>query len=123
MASSTQLLMPYVRIYLRRDKIAASNFVVAAAGPSLDRHVDMQPAGRGMVGCCPFHEDRTPSFSVDESRGSYHCFGCGASGDVITFMMQVRRAAKQKPPRHEQKKTEAHISSVIQPREASGVRR
>ncbi len=41
------------------------------------------------MGCCPFHEDRTPSFSVDDSRGSYHCFGCGASGDVITFLMQV----------------------------------
>ncbi|CAM9897574.1 unnamed protein product, partial [Ectocarpus sp. 12 AP-2014] len=49
----------------------------------------MKPAGRGMVGCCPFHEDRTPSFSVDDSRGSYHCFGCGASGDVITFLMQI----------------------------------
>lgn len=58
----------------------------------MERHVEMQPAGRGMVGCCPFHEDRTPSFSVDDSRGSYHCFGCGASGDVITFMMQVKTA-------------------------------
>lgn len=54
-----------------------------------DRHVEMKPAHRGMMGCCPFHEDRTPSFSVDDSRGSYHCFGCGASGDVITFLMQA----------------------------------
>lgn len=53
------------------------------------RHVEMKPAGRGMIGCCPFHDDKTPSFSVDESRGSYHCFGCSARGDVIAFSMQV----------------------------------
>eukprot|EP00903_Cladosiphon_okamuranus_P011616 g10926.t1 len=67
------------------DLIRASTSITEVIG----QHVEMQPAGRGMVGCCPFHEDRNPSFSVDESRGSYHCFGCGASGDVITFKMQI----------------------------------
>ncbi|CBJ33512.1 DNA primase [Ectocarpus siliculosus] len=67
------------------DLIRASTSITEVIG----QHVEMKPAGRGMVGCCPFHEDRTPSFSVDDSRGSYHCFGCGASGDVITFLMQI----------------------------------
>ncbi|CAM9877099.1 unnamed protein product, partial [Choristocarpus tenellus] len=67
------------------DRIRANTSICEVIG----RQVELKPAGRGMVGCCPFHEDRTPSFSVDESRGYYLCFGCGAKGDVITFMMQM----------------------------------
>ncbi len=37
-------------------------------------------------GRCPFHDERTPSFWVNGTKGVYHCFGCGASGDVITFL-------------------------------------
>ncbi|EWT04414.1 hypothetical protein N864_08110 [Intrasporangium chromatireducens Q5-1] len=54
--------------------------VVAAEG------VELHPRGRGWVGCCPFHEDHTPSLSVDAIPDRYHCFGCGASGDVIDFV-------------------------------------
>ncbi|CAM9170725.1 unnamed protein product [Ascophyllum nodosum] len=67
------------------DLIRSSTSITEVIG----QHVEMKPAGRGMVGCCPFHDDRTPSFSVDDSRGSYHCFGCGARGDVIQFVMQM----------------------------------
>ena len=45
-------------------------------------------AGR-YVGLCPFHKDKTPSLSVDQPKGLYHCFGCGAGGDAIRFVMEA----------------------------------
>lgn len=53
-------------------------------------HVDLKRAGGGSYkGLCPFHDERTPSFVVTPSRGTYHCFGCGEHGDVIEFVMRV----------------------------------
>lgn len=54
--------------------------IVAAAG------IELRPAGHGFMGCCPFHDDSTASMSVDGVPDRYHCFGCGASGDVIDFI-------------------------------------
>ena len=51
--------------------------------------VALRPAGRGYVGCCPFHEDSTPSLSVDAITDRFHCFGCGASGDVIDYVSRL----------------------------------
>ena len=49
--------------------------------------LQLRPAGGGRLkGLCPFHDEKTPSFSVNPSLGYYHCFGCGQSGDVITFL-------------------------------------
>lgn len=44
-------------------------------------------AGREFKGCCPFHKEKTPSFTVNDQKGFYHCFGCGAHGDVVGFLM------------------------------------
>jgi DNA primase len=53
-------------------------------------HVTLRPAGVGaMKGLCPFHDEKTPSFTVRESAGSYHCFGCGEGGDVVAFVQKV----------------------------------
>ncbi len=47
-------------------------------------------AGREFKGCCPFHTEKTPSFYVNDQKQFYHCFGCGAHGDVITWMIEQR---------------------------------
>jgi DNA primase len=53
------------------------------------RYTELKKAGpREMVGLCPFHNERTPSFRVNDSKGTYYCFGCGASGDHIRFVME-----------------------------------
>ncbi|GHH66917.1 DNA primase [Promicromonospora soli] len=53
-------------------------------------HVTLKPAGVGaLVGLCPFHDERSPSFNVRPSVGRYHCFGCGEGGDVIEFVMKM----------------------------------
>lgn len=52
------------------------------------RRVKLVRAGREQKGCCPFHNEKTPSFYVNEDKGFYHCFGCGAHGDAIRFVME-----------------------------------
>ncbi|MGL5816862.1 MAG: DNA primase [Phycicoccus sp.] len=53
-------------------------------------HVTLRPAGVGSLkGLCPFHDEKTPSFTVRPAVGSYHCFGCGEGGDVISFVQKV----------------------------------
>src|SRR5690606_4897390 len=53
-------------------------------------HVTLRPAGVGSLkGLCPFHDEKTPSFTIRPALGSYHCFGCGESGDVISFVQKV----------------------------------
>ena len=52
------------------------------------RYVELRKAGSDFKGSCPFHSERTPSFSVSPSRGTYHCFGCGAHGDAVSFLME-----------------------------------
>jgi DNA primase len=57
----------------------------------VQRHTSLQRRGNRWVACCPFHEERTPSFYVSPERGTYHCFGCGASGDVFKFVMEKEK--------------------------------
>jgi len=52
-------------------------------------HVQLRRAGRNFTGLCPFHNEKTPSFSVNPERGFFHCFGCGAGGSVFDFVMRM----------------------------------
>jgi DNA primase len=52
----------------------------------ISAHTDLRRAGARYTGLCPFHDERTPSFSVDAQEKLYHCFGCGVGGDVIKFV-------------------------------------
>lgn len=51
-------------------------------------HVQLKRAGNSLKACCPFHKEKTPSFHVNPTRQSFHCFGCGAGGDVFNFIMR-----------------------------------
>ena len=54
----------------------------------IDRFVPLKKAGANYVACCPFHSEKTPSFTVSPSKQFYHCFGCGAHGTAIGFLME-----------------------------------
>ena len=51
--------------------------------------VQVKTAGASKKACCPFHHEKTPSFNINESKGFYHCFGCGESGDAIKFVQKM----------------------------------
>ncbi len=67
------------------DRVREQTGIVALIGES----VKLVKRGRSHVGLCPFHKEKTPSFHVNEERGFYHCFGCGASGDAIRFLQET----------------------------------
>jgi DNA primase len=54
----------------------------------VERYVPLKKAGANFVACCPFHNEKSPSFTVSQSKQFYHCFGCGAHGTAIGFVME-----------------------------------
>ncbi|MAI59578.1 MAG: DNA primase [Rickettsiales bacterium] len=56
----------------------------------ISKYVTLTPRGNSFVGKCPFHDEKTPSFNVNDSKGLYHCFGCKAGGNVITFIQEFK---------------------------------
>lgn len=66
------------------EEIRQKNDIVGV----ISGYVRLQKKGGNHWGCCPFHNEKTPSFAVSESKQMYHCFGCGVSGNVYTFVMQ-----------------------------------
>jgi DNA primase len=66
-------------------RVRAATDFVALAG----EHLALRRVGTRWVGLCPFHTEKTPSFSVNAELGMYYCFGCGAKGDVITFLREL----------------------------------
>ena len=61
-----------------RGSVSLSNII--------NRKVKLVKKGRNFLGLCPFHKEKTPSFNVNDEEGYYHCFGCGAHGDSISFV-------------------------------------
>jgi DNA primase len=53
----------------------------------IDRHVPLKRAGKNYTCCCPFHQEKSPSFTVSPEKQFYYCFGCGASGNAVSFLM------------------------------------
>ena len=54
----------------------------------IERYVPLKKAGANYAACCPFHNEKSPSFTVSQSKQFYHCFGCGAHGTAIGFVME-----------------------------------
>ena len=69
------------------DELKAQLNIVDIIG----REVTLKKSGSNYMGLCPFHSEKTPSFSVNEGKQFYHCFGCGKSGDVIGFVQEYYR--------------------------------
>lgn len=57
----------------------------------VDRRVKLKKAGKNYSACCPFHQEKTPSFSVNPEKQFYYCFGCGAGGNALSFIMDYER--------------------------------
>ncbi len=68
------------------DELRARTVLSAVISPT----VKLIRAGREWKACCPFHNEKTPSFTVNDDKGFYHCFGCGAHGDAIRFLTDQR---------------------------------
>ena len=82
--------MPYDRPFDftgRIERIKRELAIVEVVG----QYIRLRPCGSHLVGRCPFHEDRHPSFAVYRGTGTFHCFGCGKHGDVITFVREIER--------------------------------
>lgn len=75
--------MPLPEAFLQELKARSDLSEVAAS------YVNLRRAGRNLVGLCPFHNEKTPSFNIFPENGSFYCFGCGAGGDVITFVRRI----------------------------------
>lgn len=67
------------------EKLKYNNDLVSV----VSKYVQLQDKGNTFFGCCPFHHEKTPSFAVNRLEQYYHCFGCGVSGDVIKFIMEM----------------------------------
>ena len=69
------------------DEVIARNDIVDV----VSEYVHLTPQGANYFGLCPFHSEKTPSFSVSRSKQIYHCFGCSKGGGVISFVMGCRK--------------------------------
>lgn len=81
------------RIYMEDTKEVFANFKEQVRREAdivkiISEYVPLKKKGSRYWGCCPFHGEKTPSFAVDESKGLFHCFGCGVGGDVFSFIMK-----------------------------------
>ena len=81
--------MPFPPAFL--EELAAKNPIEEVVG----QYVNLKRSGSNLFGLCPFHGEKTPSFTVYPENNSFYCFGCGAGGDVITFIKKITQIGAQ----------------------------
>lgn len=67
------------------ERVRKANDIIEVIG----EYVQLRKSGRGYQGLCPFHQEKTPSFHVSPDKQIYHCFGCGAGGNIYSFIMEI----------------------------------
>jgi len=80
----------------------------------VSEYVTLKKAGRNYVGLCPFHKEKTPSFTITPDKQMFYCFGCGEGGNVFAFLMKINQMAYPEAVRHLARKT-----GVVIPEKAS----
>ena len=91
----------------------------------VSEYVTLKKAGRNFLGLCPFHKEKTPSFTVSRDKQMFYCFGCGEGGHALTFLMKVSDMTFPEAARHLAKKTGIIIPDPVlndQEREQYGIR-
>lgn len=73
---------------ISREQIEAIKASVDFAALAAERGVVLRRKGRQLYALCPFHKEKTPSFTISPERGLFHCFGCGVGGDLFGFVMR-----------------------------------
>ncbi|QNL50643.1 DNA primase [Olivibacter sp. SDN3] len=82
--------------------------------------VDLRKRGTSMIGLCPFHNEKTPSFHVSVSKGIYKCFGCGAGGDAVRFVMELEKYAYPEALRYLAQKYNIEVEeTAVSPEQAA----
>src|SRR5690606_41736999 len=71
--------------------------------------VALKKRGSSLIGLCPFHNEKTPSFNVSVSKGIYKCFGCGEGGDSVRFVMQLEKYSYPEAIRYLDDKYHIHV--------------
>lgn len=90
------------------DEVRSRNDIVDVIG----QYVQLKRAGSSYMGLCPFHSEKTPSFSVSPSKQIFHCFGCGKGGNVITFVMEEERLSFPEAVRFLAERAGMHIEET-----------
>lgn len=66
----------------------------------VSEYITLKKAGRNYLGSCPFHKEKTPSFTVNAEKQIYHCFGCGEGGNAFSFLMKINNMTFPEAVRH-----------------------
>ena len=96
------------------ENVRSSNDIVDV----ISAYVKLQKKGSSWFGLCPFHNEKTPSFSVSGTRQMYYCFGCGEGGNVLTFLMKYENYSFQ-----EAVQVSLFVLRILHRRREGGLRR